>query len=118
MKPWLIAGIQRLVVPPRLVTKQVLQQMHSHILILRADQPDVYKRQTYSFSHVPRLEPGQYTPGNHYANQVNIWGGLGQLSLDMLDNRPVVALSLIHISSQELNQIQPQLYPLVKYHKK
>lgn len=46
---------------------------------------------TYSFSHVSRLEPGQYTPGNHYANQVNIWGGLGQLSLDMLDDRPVVA---------------------------
>ena len=39
---------------------------------------------TYSFSHVSRLEPGQYTPGNHYANQVNIWGGLGQLSLDKL----------------------------------
>lgn len=46
---------------------------------------------TYSFSHVSRLEPGQYTPGNHFANQVNIWGGLGQLSLDMLDDRPVVA---------------------------
>ena len=46
---------------------------------------------TYSFSHVSRLEPGQYTPGNHYANQVNIWGGLGQLSLDMLDDRTVVA---------------------------
>ena len=46
---------------------------------------------TYSFSHVSRLEPGQYTPGNHYANQVNIWGGLGQLSLDMLNDRPVVA---------------------------
>ena len=46
---------------------------------------------TYSFSHVSRLEPGQYTPGNHYANQVNIWGGLGQLSLDTLDDRPVVA---------------------------
>ena len=39
MKPWLIAGIQRLVVPPRLVTGQVLQQVHPHILILRADQP-------------------------------------------------------------------------------
>ena len=37
-----------------------------------------------------RLEPGQYTPGNHYANQINIWGGLGQLSLDMLDSKPVV----------------------------
>lgn len=28
---------------------------------------------TYNFSHVSRLEPGQYTLGNHYANQVNIW---------------------------------------------
>ena len=45
---------------------------------------------TYNFSHVSRLEPGQYTPGNHYANQVNIWGGLGQLSLDMLGSKPVV----------------------------
>ncbi len=24
---------------------------------------------TYSFSHVSRLEPGQYTPGNHYATR-------------------------------------------------
>ena len=39
MKPWLIAGIQRLVVPPRFVAGKILQQMHSHILILRADQP-------------------------------------------------------------------------------
>ena len=45
---------------------------------------------TYNFSHVSRLEPGQYTPGNHYANQVNIWGGLGQLNLDMLESKPVV----------------------------
>ena len=39
MKPWLIAGIQRLVVPPRLVTGQVLQQVHPHIFVLRTDQP-------------------------------------------------------------------------------
>lgn len=45
---------------------------------------------TYTFDHVSRLEPGQYTSGNHYANQINIWGGLGQLSLDMLDSKPVV----------------------------
>lgn len=45
---------------------------------------------TYAFDHVSRLEPGQYTPGNHYANQINIWGGLGQLSLDMLDSKPAV----------------------------
>ena len=39
MKPWLIAGIQRLVVPPRLVTGQVLQQVHPHIFVLRTDEP-------------------------------------------------------------------------------
>lgn len=39
MKPWLIAGIQRLVVPPRLVTGQIFQQMHPNIFVLRADQP-------------------------------------------------------------------------------
>ena len=39
MKPWLIAGIQRLIVPPRLVTGQILQQVHPHIFVLRTDQP-------------------------------------------------------------------------------
>ena len=39
MKPWLIAGIQRFVVPPRLVTGQVLQQVHPHIFVLRTAQP-------------------------------------------------------------------------------
>lgn len=39
---------------------------------------------TYSFAYVSKLEPGQYTPGNHYANQINIWGGLNQLSLCLL----------------------------------
>ena len=38
MKPWLIAGIQRLVVPPRFVTGQVLQQVHPHIFVLRTDE--------------------------------------------------------------------------------
>lgn len=39
---------------------------------------------TYSFAYVSKLEPGQYTPGNHYANQINIWGGLNQLSMGLL----------------------------------
>ena len=39
MKPWLIAGIQRLVVPPRLVTGQIFQQVHPNIFVLRTDQP-------------------------------------------------------------------------------
>ena len=38
MKPWLIAGIQRFVVPPRLVTGQVLQQVHPNIFVLRTDE--------------------------------------------------------------------------------
>ena len=38
MKPWLIAGIQRLVVPPRLVTGQIFQQVHPHIFVLRTDE--------------------------------------------------------------------------------
>ena len=33
MKPWLIAGIQRFVVPPRLVTGQVLQQVHAQKIV-------------------------------------------------------------------------------------
>lgn len=42
---------------------------------------------TYNFSYVSKLEPGQYTPGAHYANQINIWGGLGQLSLNLLKEK-------------------------------
>ena len=44
MKPWLIAGIQRLVVPPRLVTGQVLQQVHPHIFVLRTDESQPQKK--------------------------------------------------------------------------
>ena len=44
MKPWLIAGIQRFVVPPRLVTGQVLQQVHPHIFVLRTDEPQPQKK--------------------------------------------------------------------------
>lgn len=42
---------------------------------------------TYNFAYVSKLEPGQYTPGNHYANQINIWGGLNQLSLGVLTEK-------------------------------
>ena len=42
---------------------------------------------TYSFAYTSKLEPGQYTPGNHYANQINIWGGLNQLSLNLLEEK-------------------------------
>lgn len=42
---------------------------------------------TYNFAYVSKLEPGQYTPGSHYANQINIWGGLNQLSLGLLEEK-------------------------------
>lgn len=44
----------------------------------------------YSYSHTSRLEPGQYT-GDHYTTQISVWGGLSQLSLDMLDQEHDVA---------------------------
>ncbi|MCM1440175.1 MAG: SpaA isopeptide-forming pilin-related protein [Roseburia sp.] len=40
---------------------------------------------TYSYSHTSIVEAAQYTPGDHYANQVNIWGGLNQLTLGFLN---------------------------------
>ena len=39
---------------------------------------------TYSYSHTSIVTAAQYTPGDHYSNQVNIWGGLGQLSLGLM----------------------------------
>ena len=40
---------------------------------------------TYTFQYVSKLAPGQYTPGNHYLNQISIWGGLNQLSLGLMN---------------------------------
>lgn len=39
---------------------------------------------TYNYSHTSIVTAAQYTPGDHYGNQVNIWGGLGQLSLGLM----------------------------------
>ena len=38
----------------------------------------------YSYTHTSLVTADQYTPGDHYGNQVGIWGGLGQLSLGLL----------------------------------
>ncbi len=38
---------------------------------------------TYTYSHTSIVEASQYTPGDHYRNQVEIWGGLSQLSLGL-----------------------------------
>lgn len=39
---------------------------------------------TYTYSHTSIIGAEQLTPGDHYANQINIWGGLDQLSLGLL----------------------------------
>lgn len=39
---------------------------------------------TYNYSHTSIVTVAQYTPGDHFSNQVNIWGGLGQLSLGLM----------------------------------
>lgn len=39
---------------------------------------------TYTYSHTSIVAGSQYTPGDHYKNQMEIWGGLGQLSLGLL----------------------------------
>lgn len=38
---------------------------------------------TYTYSHTSVVGADQYVPGDHYGNQVRIWGGLGQLSLQL-----------------------------------
>ena len=36
---------------------------------------------TYTYAYTSIITADQITPGDHYANQVNIWGALGQLTL-------------------------------------
>ena len=39
---------------------------------------------TYPYAYTSIIGAEQLTPGDHYANQINIWGGLDQLSLGLL----------------------------------
>ena len=43
----------------------------------------------YSYSHTSTVSADQCIPGDHYGNQIRIWGGLNQLSLGMLNDSPV-----------------------------
>ena len=38
----------------------------------------------YTYSHTSIVLASQYTPGDHYANQIGIWGGLSQNSVGLL----------------------------------
>lgn len=44
----------------------------------------------YSYSYTSKLDKDQYK-GSHYDTQVSVWGGLGQLSLNMLEPQHDVA---------------------------
>ena len=39
---------------------------------------------TYNYSHTSVVGADQYVSGDHYGNQIRIWGGLGQMSLGLL----------------------------------
>ena len=42
---------------------------------------------TYNYTHTSTVDASQYVPGDHYGNQVRIWGGLDQLSMGLLTVR-------------------------------
>ena len=44
----------------------------------------------YNYANTSAVSADQYVPGDHYGNQIRIWGGLNQLSLGFLEDRPVV----------------------------
>ena len=44
----------------------------------------------YSYSHTSTVGADQCIPGDHYGNQIRIWGGLSQLSLDEGSDFPAV----------------------------
>ena len=44
----------------------------------------------YSYSHTSTVGADQCIPGDHYGNQIRIWGGLNQLSLDEGGDFPAV----------------------------
>ena len=44
----------------------------------------------YSYSHTSTVGADQCIPGDHYGNQIRIWGGLNQLSLDEYGDFPAV----------------------------
>ena len=42
---------------------------------------------TYNYTHTSTVDASQYVPGDHYGNQMRIWGGLDQLSMGLLTVR-------------------------------
>ena len=44
----------------------------------------------YTYSHTSTVGADQCIPGDHYGNQIRIWGGLNQLSLGDADDLPAI----------------------------
>ena len=44
----------------------------------------------YTYTNTSTVDADQCIPGDHYGNQIRIWGGLNQLSIGFLEDRPVV----------------------------
>ena len=45
---------------------------------------------TYTYVNTSTVNADQCIPGDHYGNQIRIWGGLNQLSLGAADDLPAV----------------------------
>lgn len=43
----------------------------------------------YTYTNTSLVSADQCIPGDHYGNQYRIWGGLDQLSMDLLPDTPV-----------------------------
>ena len=44
----------------------------------------------YTYTNTSLVSADQYIPGDHYGNQYRIWGGLDQLSMELLPDTPAV----------------------------
>lgn len=56
----------------------------------------------YTYAYTSLVTADQYTPGDHYANQINIWGGIGQLSLGLLSVKHEDDVSASAFAASEL----------------
>ena len=45
---------------------------------------------TYTYVNTSTVNADQCIPGDHYGNQIRIWGGLNQLALSDADDLPAV----------------------------
>ena len=68
---------------------------------------------TYTYAYTSIVGGYQYTPGDHYRNQIEIWGGLGQLSLGLLrqDSAALFSMDDANACYDDLQQWVMEHYP-------